>query len=105
MRLARKRHGVDREEGQYVFYSLAGDEVVRLLAALRQTGETHVAEIERLVRHNFSSRDEMEPVAAADLLDRARNGLVTVLDVRPAEEFEAGADKSKVIKTLIILIN
>ncbi len=79
-----------RKEGQYVFYRLAGDEVVRLLGALRQTGETHVAVIDRLVRDYFSSRDQMEPVAAADLLDRARKGLVTVLDVRPAEEFEAG---------------
>jgi rhodanese-related sulfurtransferase/predicted transcriptional regulator len=79
-----------RKEGQYVFYRLAGDEVLRMLAALRQTGETHVAEIDRLVHDYFSSRDQMEPVAAADLLDRARKGLVTVLDVRPAEEFEAG---------------
>ncbi len=79
-----------RKEGQYVFYRLAGDEVVGLLGALRQTGEAHVAEIDRLVRDYFSSRDQMEPVAAAELLDRARKGLVTVLDVRPAEEFEAG---------------
>jgi len=79
-----------RKEGQYVFYSLASDAVLRLLGALRQTGESHVAEIDRLVRVYFSSRDQMEPVAATDLLDRARKGLVTVLDVRPVEEFEAG---------------
>ena len=79
-----------RKEGPYVFYRLAGDGVVGLLGALRQTGEAHVAEIDRLVRDYFSSRDQMEPVAAAELLDRARKGLVTVLDVRPAEEFEAG---------------
>jgi rhodanese-related sulfurtransferase/predicted transcriptional regulator len=81
---------VGRKEGQYVFYRLAGDEILHLLDALRQAGESHVAEIDRLVRDYFSSRDEMEPVAAAELLDRARKGLVTVLDVRPAEEFEAG---------------
>lgn len=79
-----------RKEGQFVFYRLAGDEVLRLLGALRQTGETHVAEVDRLVREYFSSRDELEPVAAAELLDRVRKGLATVLDVRPAEEFEAG---------------
>lgn len=79
-----------RKEGQRVFYRLAGDEVVRMLDALRRTGETHVAEIDRLVRDYFSSRDDMEPVAAHELLDRARRGLVTVLDVRPREEFEAG---------------
>ncbi len=81
---------VGRKEGQFVFYRLAGDEVLRLLEGLRRTGETHVAEVDRLVRDYFSSRDQMEPVAATELLDRARKGLVTVLDVRPAEEFEAG---------------
>lgn len=79
-----------RKEGQFVFYRLAGDEVLQLLGALRHTGETHVAEVDRLVREYFSSRDELEPVAAAELLDRVRKGLATVLDVRPAEEFEAG---------------
>lgn len=78
-----------RKEGQYVHYRLAGDEVLRLLDALRLTGETHVAEVDRLVRAFFASRDGMEPVAADELLERARKGLVTVLDVRPAEEFAA----------------
>lgn len=91
--LQKLRHAgltVGRKEGQFVFYRLAGDEVLRLLAALRQTGESHVAAVDRLVRDYFSSRDSMEPVAAEELLDRARKGLVTVLDVRPVEEFAAG---------------
>ena len=61
-----------------------------LLTALGQAGEAHNAEVERLVRAYYASRDEFEPVAASDLLERARKGLVTVLDVRPPEEFEAG---------------
>ena len=81
---------VGRKEGQFVFYRLSGDAVLELLGALRLTGEVHVAEVDRLIRDYFSSRDGMEPVAAEELLDRARSGLVTVLDVRPAEEFEAG---------------
>ncbi|HEU0201514.1 MAG TPA: metalloregulator ArsR/SmtB family transcription factor [Burkholderiaceae bacterium] len=79
-----------RKEGQYVFYRLAGDAVVRLLDALGQVGETHLAEVERVVRQYFSGRDDLEPVPARELLDRARKGLVTVLDVRPPEEFTAG---------------
>jgi rhodanese-related sulfurtransferase len=38
----------------------------------------------------FAARDEMEPVPAAGLLERAKKGLVTALDVRPPEEFAAG---------------
>src|SRR5688572_19879018 len=35
---------VGRKEGQYVFYRLAGDEVVALLAGLGRVGETYLAE-------------------------------------------------------------
>jgi rhodanese-related sulfurtransferase len=42
------------------------------------------------VRQWLTHRDEMEPVPAGELLERAKNGLVTVLDVRPAEEYAAG---------------
>lgn len=79
-----------RKEGQYVFYRLASDEVVGLLETLGKVGEVHLAEIERIVRIYFAAKDDMEPVPAKELLDRARKGLVTVLDVRPPEEFSAG---------------
>ena len=81
---------VGRKQGQFVFYRVDSDKVMALLAALAQVGEAHDAEIQRIVRLFFSSKDDFEPVPAADLLARARKGLVTVLDVRPAEEFEAG---------------
>lgn len=79
-----------RKEGQYVFYRLTGDDVVRLLDALGKVGEAHLAEVERIVRLYMAAKDELEPVPASELLDRARRSLVTVLDVRPPEEFAAG---------------
>jgi rhodanese-related sulfurtransferase len=81
---------VGRKQGQFVFYRIAGDRVVGLLAALTGVGKAHDAEIERIVRLYFFSKDEFEPVPATELIDRARRGLVTVLDVRPPEEFAAG---------------
>ena len=81
---------VGRKEGLYVYYRLAGDEVVEMLSAMSRVGEAYVAEIERIVRLYFTSKDELEPIPAKELLDRARKGLVTVLDVRPPEEFAAG---------------
>jgi len=81
---------VGRKQGQFVFYRIAGDEVVGMLSALSRVGEAHVAEIERIVRMYFFSKDDFEPIPPAELLNRARRGLVTVLDVRPPEEFASG---------------
>lgn len=79
-----------RKDGLYVYYRLASDEVVGLLSAIGRVGEAHVAEVERIVRLYFSHKDELEPVPAKELLERARKGLVTVLDLRPSEEYAAG---------------
>ena len=81
---------VGRKEGLYVYYRLAGDAVVGLLAALGNVGEAYVAEVERIVRLYLVEKDSLEPVPARELLERASKGLVTVLDVRPPEEFAAG---------------
>lgn len=79
-----------RKEGLRVYYSLAGDDVTALVAALRAVAEQRVADVEQLLRLWLAHRDELEPVPARELLERAKKGLVTVLDVRPAEEFAAG---------------
>lgn len=81
---------VGRKEGLYVFYRLAGDEVVGLLSAISRVGEAYLADVERIVRLYFAHKDELEPLPREELLERARKGLVTVLDVRPPEEYAAG---------------
>jgi rhodanese-related sulfurtransferase/biotin operon repressor len=79
-----------RKDGLRVYYTLAGDDVSLLLTSLREVAEHRVAEVDRLLRTWLAHRDEMEPVPATELLERAKKGLVTVLDVRPAEEYAAG---------------
>lgn len=79
-----------RKQGQQVYYSLASEEVVELLIALRHAAERHIAEVDRLVDAYLSVKDNLEPVPRAELLERARQGLITVLDVRPPEEYAAG---------------
>jgi len=78
------------KEGLYVYYRLAGDEVISLLNALRSVAEQNIAEVERLINTFLSVKDTLEPVPAEELLDRVRKGLVTVLDVRPPDEYAAG---------------
>jgi ArsR family transcriptional regulator len=79
-----------RRHGKYIFYRLADDAVLELLAALRRIAERNLAEVDRVVRSYFNDRDSLEPISRADLLDRLKAGLVTVLDVRPEDEFALG---------------
>lgn len=81
---------VARKAGQHVYYRMAGDAVVKLLAGLRSVAEAHIAEVEKLANEYLAHRDTLEPVPFGELLQRAKVGLVTVLDVRPAEEYAAG---------------
>ena len=80
----------NRKEGRFVFYRLTDDAVVRLVGALRDVAERNYAEAARVVELYFRQRDALEPVSREELLRRRREGSVTVLDVRPAEEFAAG---------------
>ncbi len=81
---------VSRKEGLYVFYRVAGNDVIDLLSSLRRTGERHIGEVNRVIAGYFNERDTLEPVSRDELLERNKKGLVTVLDVRPAEEYEFG---------------
>lgn len=79
-----------RREGKQILYSLAGDDVIHLLDALRRVAEGRLAEVREMVANVLTARDSLEPIQANELLERSRMGLVTVLDVRPAEEYAAG---------------
>lgn len=79
-----------RKEGLFVFYQLADEAVVDLLGLLRNIAEANLAEVDRLVRTYLTSKDNLEPVHADDLLQRIQEGLVTVVDVRPPVEFASG---------------
>jgi ArsR family transcriptional regulator len=79
-----------RRDGKFVFYRLADESVLDLLAALRRIAERNSAEVERVIRTYFHDRDSLEAVSRDELLQQTRAGLVTVLDVRPPDEFALG---------------
>ncbi|WP_455365296.1 ArsR/SmtB family transcription factor, partial [Kaarinaea lacus] len=79
-----------RKEGLKVFYRISGDDVIDLLNALRAVAERHVADVERLINSFLTVKDDLEPIPRDELLNRVRDGLVTVIDVRPPEEYAAG---------------
>jgi rhodanese-related sulfurtransferase/DNA-binding transcriptional ArsR family regulator len=81
---------VARRAGKHVLYRIAERDVVELLMAVRRTAERGVAEIDKVVQSYFHARDSLEPVSQEDLANRLRDGVVTLIDVRPGEEFAAG---------------
>jgi DNA-binding transcriptional ArsR family regulator/rhodanese-related sulfurtransferase len=79
-----------RKEGLKVFYSISNDDVLELLNTLRRVAERELADVGRLVDTYLTVKDKLEPIAREELLERVNNDLVTVIDVRPVEEFNAG---------------
>jgi len=92
LQILRRARLVDtRRAGKRVFYRLNGDvEVVDLMQALGRVGERNVAEVARVMTDYFRARDAMEPVLREELMARLADGLVTLLDVRPQDEFALG---------------
>lgn len=80
----------NRRDGKYIHYRLADEAVLNLLAGLRGIAERNLAEVEKIVRSYFRARDDLEPVSRDELLRRMRKGAVTVIDVRPEDEFALG---------------
>ena len=79
-----------RRDGTYVYYRLADDDVFRLLKALESLGHSRLADVQHVVRLYLDGRDQLEPVTFKELRQLIRDGDVTILDVRPADEYEAG---------------
>ncbi|HEV2098767.1 MAG TPA: metalloregulator ArsR/SmtB family transcription factor, partial [Stellaceae bacterium] len=92
LQILRRARLVETERrGKHVLYRLAGDaEVVALMQALGRVGERNVAEVNRVMIDYFRARDALEAVSRDDLLARLQDGMVTVLDVRPEDEFAVG---------------
>jgi len=91
LQILRAARLVDAErKGLYVEYRLADEEVCRFFRALRALSEARLAEVERVARAYFEERGALEAVPGDELLRRAKSGEVTVLDVRPPEEYRAG---------------
>lgn len=78
------------KKGLYVEYRLADVAVAGFCHALRCLAEARLTEVASVTRTYFEDRGAMETVDAATLIGRVRRDEVTVLDVRPAEEYHAG---------------
>lgn len=79
-----------RREGKHIHYRLQDGPIVEALTALRLLAEHNVAEVRGVIASYFTKMDSMEPIGSAELMARLRDDAVTLLDVRPEDEFAAG---------------
>lgn len=79
-----------RKEAQFVFYRLADDAVLTVLRDVQALARRRLHEVDHLARTYLDGRDPLEPVDEAELRRRLKAGEVTVIDVRPVLEYEAG---------------
>ena len=78
------------KSGLFVTYRLADDQVCRFFRSLRSLAEVRLTEVGEITRRFLDARQGLQPVDREQLLAKMRDGAVTVLDVRPTEEYRAG---------------
>ena len=81
---------VAERDGAFVRYRIADDTVSDFYRTLRVLAVSRLAELERITSEYFSGREPVEPLDRKALLKRARDGEVTIIDVRPHEEYLNG---------------
>lgn len=79
-----------RKDGVHVYYRIANDHVIVCWKNLQSLAEDRVAELREVTRSFFEERGELEPISIEELWQRLQNDEVTLIDVRPKEEFESG---------------
>jgi ArsR family transcriptional regulator len=79
-----------RREGKAVIYRLSDAKALALMDLLRVVAERNLAQVERILRGLSGGKEAPEPVSREDLAARLGDGSVTLLDVRPADEYAAG---------------
>jgi len=79
-----------RKEGPYVHYRLAHPDVYELFRMVGVLAARQLAEVDRIVELYLASLDHFDPISREELMAKAAEGTVVVLDVRPADEHGAG---------------
>jgi rhodanese-related sulfurtransferase/DNA-binding transcriptional ArsR family regulator len=88
--LRRARLVAAEKAGVYVTYRLADPQVGEYFLELRRLAESRLTEVQQVTRQYLEQRGALEPVDNEELARRVRAGEVTVIDVRPREEYVAG---------------
>lgn len=76
--------------GTFINYRLANANVFKTWKALRELGVERIASIEKLVKDFRQSKAKFDSLTIDSLIKKLKTGKITILDVRPENEFNAG---------------
>jgi rhodanese-related sulfurtransferase/DNA-binding transcriptional ArsR family regulator len=76
--------------GNFIYYRLADSNVFKAWKALRELGVERIASIEKLVKDFRQLKSKTDSVSIDELLKKLKAGKITILDVRPQNEFNSG---------------
>ena len=79
-----------RRDGKRVLYRLGDGPIAALLAALGACAEHQHAEMREVIADSIHQRERLDGVSITELVGMLKAESVTLLDVRPAEEFALG---------------
>lgn len=85
-----------RKEGTWVVYRLADEAVARVVREIQSLARERLAEVEQITRLYFDGSSALDVIDEDELLRRLDAGDVTLLDVRPVDEYQAGHIQSAV---------
>ena len=76
------------KQGLYSYYRLADKTVANFILSLQLLAEARIAEIQRIRDDLYSNKENLEKIKMNQLFPRMKDGSVTLIDVRPKDEFE-----------------
>src|SRR3989338_3609541 len=77
-------------QGKYITYRLTSLDVARFWVTIRELAEAHLLELQNALQQLSTATHEWIGNSRDELLEKAKNGEVIVIDVRPRNEYEAG---------------
>ena len=77
-------------KGTSIFYRLSSPNVFKTWKALRELGVERIASVEKTMNEFRASKFDTESVSIQNLLKHMKGGRLTVLDVRPEDEYNKG---------------
>ncbi|MHB9014338.1 MAG: ArsR/SmtB family transcription factor [Ignavibacteriaceae bacterium] len=79
-----------RKEGIRVIYYLASDEVIKYWKSLQTLAEQSAAELREVIKSFLEERSVLEPISMKELQSKIKKNEITIIDVRPKEEYING---------------